>query len=124
MGASKQTQGRAHTIERPGVPAELARQFAQFRRQHGRGSRVPPELRAAVLRALDQGVGRECLRRALGLGGQQLDTWQRGAAAGAEHGGFARIFEVTDAAEAGEPGGSLELRLGDFSIVIRTTRAE
>lgn len=124
MGASRQTQGRARAMERPGVPAELTRQFAEFRRLHGHGRRVPPGLRAAVLRALDQGVSRGSLRSALGLGGKQLDAWQRGASGGAERGGVARVFEVTDAVETGEPVGGLELRLGDFSIVIRSTRAE
>jgi hypothetical protein len=64
------------------------------------------------------------LQRSLGVGTQQLAAWQRDAAGGAGRSGVARIFEVTDAEEAGEPGGALELRVGDLSIVIRTTRAE
>ena len=124
MGASRQAQRRAPAYEQPDVPAELTRQFARYRRDRRRGSRVPAELRAAVLRALDQGVERESLQRALSLSAQQVEAWQEGAAGRADRGGVARIFEVTDAPARGEPGSTLELRVGDLSIVIRSMRAE
>lgn len=120
MGSSsKRARRKQSTFIGPDVPAELAEQFAKFRRTHALGTRVPDKLRAAVCHALEQGVGREALRRALGLGGNQLDTWQRRPAVSK---GAARIFEVEGAAGPIEQGGTLELRVGDFAIVIRSTR--
>lgn len=124
MGSSsRQARRRQSAFNGSDVPAELTQQFAKFRRAHAPGTRVPDELRAAVCRALDQGVGREALRRTLGLGGNQLDAWQQGPIM-TKRGGAARIFEVADAAVAVERDGTLELRVGGFSLVIRATRAD
>jgi hypothetical protein len=116
------------------VPADLHRRFADFRRTSALRTRVPEDLRQAVLDALGQGISMLAVRRDLGLTAKQVESW----------GGYlatspvevepevrieaARVFEVADepvvgerAAAPGAAGEALELRLGAWSIVIRST---
>ena len=115
--------------------AELAGRFARFRREQPRGARVPEELRAAVVAALDEGVAPGELQRACGLSWTQVMTWQarhpgeRGTSrsAGASQ---VRVFSVVDEPRedpAGAPesmgGRGLELRLGPWTVSVRLAGA-
>lgn len=110
----------------------LARRFAAFRRHHRRGAPISPQLREAVLEAIDQGANVSDVRRACGVTETQLDRWRKGPAARARpkggHHAPARIFPVVD--EAGvtkavgpntAPPKSLTLHLEGWEIAIRQT---
>lgn len=114
------------------VPADLCRRFADFRRTSKPRTRVPTDLRHAVLDALDQGVSMLAVRRDLGLTAKQVAGWPRCAlAAPVEIEGDSgtedsRVFTVADGAAVDKPCSTrsdadeaLELRLGDWSIVVR-----
>jgi transposase-like protein len=116
------------------VPADLRRRFIEFRRANAPMTRVPDDLRVAVLRAFDQGASMTSLRRELDLTVKQVENWRRYAPAGFLEGGpatgrgGARIFDVADgsavgehASASGDVGEALELRLGAWSVVIRGT---
>lgn len=94
---------------------ELAERFAAFRGTHPRFARVPRELRAAAVAAVEAGVSGHALWRSCGVSNAQLRAWR--AAIGGED--AVKVLSVVD-----EPGGatddsSLELRLGRFAISVR-----
>jgi hypothetical protein len=114
------------------VPADLCRRFADFRRTSKARTRVPNDLRHAVLDALDQGVSMLAVRRDLGLTAEQVAGWPRCALGGpveieGESGiEDSRVFTVADGPAVEKPGPTrsdadeaLELRLGAWSIVVR-----
>lgn len=108
----------------------LRRRFELFRRGHEPGSRIPDDLRAAALAALDRGASEGDLRRACQATSGQLRQWgaqlRRGGvkeAASAEP--VARVFDVVDdqavleSTLSGEPSSpELELRLGGWAVRI------
>jgi transposase-like protein len=106
------------------VPADLRRRFADFRRANAARTRVPDDLRLAVLQAFDQGASMTALRRELGMTAEQVENWRRHAAGvpldgeSAPGRSGARVFDVADRSVTGE---ALELRLGGWSVVIRST---
>lgn len=114
-------QGRAEL-------ADLGRRFAEFRDKHPGGVRIPRELRAAVMAAVEQGAGMGELLRVCKLSWSQVRSWQRsGREASAEQvEESVRIFSVEDetrvsggvAADSGQ-GQELELRLGPWSVSVR-----
>lgn len=109
----------------------LRRRFAQFRRRRRGRPRIPDDLRAEVLSALDHGLTLGQLRQACGVTPSQVDDWrqfQGGAVlAGVSSADPARIFSVDDgppvdgveAVMAGNGPQELELRLGGWSISLR-----
>jgi transposase-like protein len=116
------------------VPADLRRRFADFRRASAPRTRVPNDLRRAVLLAVDQGAEMTALRCELGVTAKQVEDWRRGASCAALDGESssgcdgARVFDVADRPVVDERVGmasngceALELRLGTWSVVIRST---
>lgn len=112
--------------------AELADRFERFRREHPRGTRVPGDLRAAALAALEKGVAARELYRACGVSFGQVAAWQtRGGAGGAvstELRGAevtdVRVFSVVDEPPVKRAGAvigeqELELRFGSWSVSVR-----
>jgi hypothetical protein len=106
---------------------DLAGRFARFRQRHPRGTRVPVELRAAALAALQEGVGPGDLYRACGVSWGQVAAW-KGRASSAKSGDAeptdVRVFSVTDEPirrpePATAAGHELELRLGPWSVSVR-----
>jgi hypothetical protein len=97
--------------------AVLGQRFARFRGAHRDGARIPPELRAAVMAALEQGAKQGEVLRVCKLSWSQVRSWKGGGP-----GGAVRVFAVEDAAEApaalGE-GDELQLRLGPWSVSVR-----
>jgi hypothetical protein len=127
-------QTRGHPRSRGASPspmvAELARRFALFREQHPRGTRVPAELRAAVLSALARGAASGEVERACGVSWGQVRAWEardgRGPVRTPVDGPEVRVFSVVDEAPAGHalPVASttehgLELRVGPWSVSVR-----
>ena len=117
-----------------GVPADLRRRFVRFRQASAPRTRIPDDLRQAVLLALGQGVSMAALRE-VGLTPQQVEYWRRSAVARpvqvepAKGREGARVFEIADTPRVDEraavwaaAGDALELRLGAWLIVIRSTR--
>lgn len=108
---------------------ELTRRFATFRRNNPRHTRIPGDLRAAVVVAMRRGVTATRLRRACGLSTSQLARWRASARApsrstvSSQH---ARVFSVVGEAPprppeptAPSPAHDLELRLGPWSVSVR-----
>ena len=97
--------------------AVLGRRFARFRGAHRDGARIPPELRAAVMAALEQGARQGEVLRVCKLSWSQVRSWKGGGP-----GGAVRVFAVEDAGETpaalGE-GDALQLRLGPWSVSVR-----
>lgn len=130
--AHGQTRGRRRSRGTSPSPmvAELARRFAQFREQHPRGTRVPGELRAAVLSALARGAGSGDIERACGVSWGQVRAWEardgRGPVSAEVEDPEVRVFSVVDGTPGAhaEPVAStteqgLELRLGPWSVSVR-----
>lgn len=119
--------------ERVGVSAvaELKERFAVFHRENPPGTRIPADLRAAVVEAIQRGVAPTRLRRSCGLSTGQLTQWRavargtRGSGAGTPR---PRAFSVVDtparawAAAVAGPTEELELRLGRWSVSVRLAR--
>ncbi len=120
------------------VPAELWFRFMKFRHTSAAGTRIPEELRQAVVNAIDGGVPMDELGRALGITASQVAEWRRrGVGGGTESrnkaaGAEVRIFKVADermepegasvngdGLRLGDDGEPLELRLGGWSVIIR-----
>ena len=108
---------------------ELTTRFATFRRDNPRNTRIPDDLRAAVVVAIRRGVTATRLRRACGLSTSQLAQWRASARGplrstpGSQH---ARVFSVVGEAPprppqptAPPPAHDLELRLGPWSVSVR-----
>jgi hypothetical protein len=114
--------------------AELERGFAEFREKNRRGARVPMELRAAVLEAVDRGVGPGKVQHACGVSWSQLAAWRSerdrsvsGQALRPADRKRVRAFAVVDEAPVRPPHATsttgddreLELRLGNWSVRVR-----
>jgi hypothetical protein len=117
-----------------GVPLALRRRFAHFRDTNAARIRVPDDLRQAVLSALGEGVSMLAVRRDLELTAKQVESWRRYVATTpvevepVVETEKARVFAVADrravgecATASGDSGEALELRLGAWSVVIRST---
>jgi hypothetical protein len=117
---------------RMGQPlAEVARRFAQFRSRRSRGARVPDELRAAALAALERGVRPAELERYCGVRWSQLVAWRVGRRAApvgprAKKVPEVRAFAVIDEEATSRPPPvsrpaeeELELKLGPWSLTLR-----
>jgi transposase-like protein len=134
-GQRKKDDGRPDGRGEAGASAaieieRLRRRFELFRDGHKPGSRIPDELRAAALGALDRGASGGQLHRACRVSSDQLRQWRSQlrreateAGAGAEP--AARVFDVIDDqavlpstpnAEPSSP--ELELRLGSWAVRI------
>ena len=103
--------------------------FEEFRRANKPRTRIPDDLRRAVVDALAQGVSMSALRRTCALGSKQIADWQlrpRNVHQG-DSCEPSRVFEVADEARAPEQSGidgqrctdALEVRLGGWAITIR-----
>ena len=113
------------------VSQELKRRFARFRRENPRNTRVPDDLRAAVLAAIGRGVTPGLLRRTCGLSTGQLTRWRKSSRALAASSAPsreepARVFSLIGAATTRPPevpphppADGLELRLGPWSVCVR-----
>ena len=122
-------------VPRAGVTADLSieqleRRFADFRRKHPPQTRIPDNLRGAVLAAMRQGVRPAQLRRCCGLSSTQLEQWQKSHGEIPAHAALAaqdaRVFSVVGAVptrdtEPADPTleQKLELRLDGWSICVR-----
>ena len=108
---------------------ELRESFAAFRRENPRNTRIPGDLRAAVIAAMRRGATVTRLRRACGLSTSQLARWRAGAGRPARstvRAQQARVFSVVGEAPSPRrelpgcpPGHDLELRLGPWSVSVR-----
>jgi hypothetical protein len=117
---------------RPSI-RELRHRFESFRRQHKSGARIPNELRAAVFEALQKGEPPLEVLNACRITLKQLDSWRRlqefgqGKKTTEVHQQKVRVFSVSDGAplnarehaEGEDAEGTLELRLGQWTISIR-----
>jgi hypothetical protein len=78
----------------------LRQSFAQFRREHRAGTRIPQALRDGALQALGLGAPEREVLRACCISSSQFELWrrrQRACAQGLELGGRnARVFPVVD----------------------------
>jgi hypothetical protein len=109
--------------------AQLEQRFAQFRAEHARCTRIPAELRAAVLNAMGAGATATALRHRCGVSSSQLAAWQASGKRRAVSELLApekvRVFPVVDEVPAGgaacetAPEQMLELRLGPWSVSVR-----
>jgi hypothetical protein len=108
---------------------ELRERFAVFHRENPRNTRIPDDLRAAVIAAMRRGVTTSRLRRACGLSTSQLARWLASArdpapsTLSAQH---ARVFSVVGETPphspnptAPLPAHELEMRLGPWSVSVR-----
>lgn len=121
-------------VDETAVVKELEERFAAYRRNSRRFTRVPGELRAAVMAALRQGVRPSRLRRVCGVSARQVELWRLAAGASSSESEIqrARVFSVIDAAppparppQATLSGSdALELRLGPWSISVRQARQQ
>lgn len=152
MSRSSQSQSAPHPTGRrrsrsadrtPGL-RELAARFARFRQQHQRGARVPKDLRAAALAALQNGSTPGDLYRSCGISWSQVTAWKAGdltpssvraapaqlargtkarkarnRASRPSRTADARVFTVTEAPQPGSLGQELELRLGPWAVSVR-----
>lgn len=126
---SQRVRGGEYEIDEvPAALSALAERFARFRASHQRCARVPPELRAAALAVLLEGVTEGALRRACGISWSQLDAWMSRAAdrsrPGLRPAEAVRVFSVVDDARPGGPQAvaaeqTLELRAGPWSVTVR-----
>jgi hypothetical protein len=111
---------------------ELGRRFARFRAEYPKGTRIPAELRAAVVDALAQGAASGEVERACRVTWSQVKAWQalagRESVAAAVAEKAVRVFSVVDEGPAdGSPAVAgaeqeLELRLGPWSVSVRLAR--
>jgi hypothetical protein len=130
-GAKRRGSSPAELVE------DLRKRFLDFRRTNARHTRIPEELRAAVLAAVGRGVTPTRIRRTCRVSDGQLTRWK--AANRATHGqmpespGPARIFSVVDdqpsrpsrppaCDSAPEP--ALELRVGLWSVTVQRTERQ
>ena len=127
-------RGSPGTSETSSALAELEHRFAEFRRDHPRGARVPEDLKEAALTMLAKGVTPGAISRTCGVSWSQLMAWKgtrRSARAGrarrrAKSMPDVRVFSVVeDPVDRGAPAMSvdstLELRLGAWSVSVRLT---
>jgi hypothetical protein len=113
---------------------ELAKRFAAFRRSHKRFTRVPTELRAAVMAAMRRGVTATQLRRTCSISSSQLEQWGRAPGAAASscmEAERARIFSVVDevpsrASDSTQCTASdgFELRIGPWAVSVRLAETQ
>lgn len=118
------TGSRVGRDEPSAALVKLGKRFARFRREHARGTRIPDDLRAAVL-ALWREVAPADVYRTCGISSGQVIAWKEAKARRTES-QDARVFSVVDEAPVGRPEPSLpaaepalELRLGPFSVSVR-----
>jgi hypothetical protein len=108
----------------------LKRQFADFRRKHSTGARIPEALRKQVFAALRAGATYAQLNDACRVSWSQIAKWkscQRGRPASTGSGlRAARVFSVVEDVEpqrvepaVENPAQGLELRTGTWAISIR-----
>jgi hypothetical protein len=104
--------------------SELEARFARFRKEHRRGTRIPIELRKAVLAAVRQ-VPPDDIYRACGVSFRQVMTW-KGARAQRAAEPDVRVFTVVDEEAVAFPepevsafASGLELRFGPWSVSVR-----
>jgi hypothetical protein len=126
--------GRRREVQKsPGraALAALGKQFARFRAEHREGTRIPVELRVAVVAALEQGAKLGEVQRVCKVSWSQVRSWQERdlhaqAPGDGGPGESVRVFAVEDEAGAGNgapaalgEGEALELRLGPWSVSVR-----
>ena len=108
---------------------ELKERFAVFHRENPRNTRIPCDLRAAVVAAMRRNVTTTRLRHACGLPTSQLARWLAGdqdpapSTLRAQH---ARVFSVVGETPPRPPKTTdppptheLELRVGQWSVSVR-----
>lgn len=108
------------------VLADLAKRFAQFRKEHRRHTRVPQELREAVLAVVGK-VPPGDLYRACGVSFRQVMTWKAAKARSSEAPDV-RVFSVVDDKGSAQPHSTgitsapeLELRFGPWTVSVQLT---
>jgi hypothetical protein len=110
--------------------AELSRRFAMFREEHPSGTRIPPELREAVVSAVARGAALGPIERACRISRSQIIAWRAGgpfrSGEKSTEDPPARIFSVVDEVlgAASPPSTStveqeLEFRLGPWSVKVK-----
>ena len=108
----------------------LGKQFARFRKEYPRGTRVPDELRSAAL-ALLRDVAPAEVYRTCGISFGQVMAWKEAQARSALVPDV-RVFSVVDEAPRprlgpkvaeSAPVPELELRLGSWSVTVRLVGA-
>ena len=108
---------------------ELKERFAVFHREYPRNTRIPGDLRAAVIAAMRRDVSATRLRRACGLSTSQLARWlarDQDPAPFPLRAQHARVFSVVGETPprppkptAPPPTHELELRIGQWSVSVR-----
>jgi hypothetical protein len=109
------------------IAEEISERFAAFRRAHPKNTRIPSDLRMAVVDALARGLSPSLLRRTCGVSTGQLGWWRTRSRTSAPVAiQPPRVFSVTgDAAPRSPelsvlpPADGLELRLGSWSVCVR-----
>ena len=104
--------------------ADLSDRFARFRGEQGPGARVPEDLRAAVLDALDRGFAPADVYRACRVSWGQVAAWKASRVAAAPSAAepevaAVRVFGVVDEPLPEATRDGLELRVGAWSVTIR-----
>jgi hypothetical protein len=105
--------------------AELGRRFARFREENARGSRVPGELRSAVLAESARGATPSEIARVCGVSWSQLRAWQghEPREGDVANGDEVRVFSVVDSGSAAQSVApseqGLELRWGPWSVRVQ-----
>lgn len=112
---------------------QLKRSYEKFHREHGRGTRIPQELRDAALAAVESGTLEGEVRRACHISRTQLGWWRRSQRASGgkfepteQQAKQARVFPVVDEVGGIAVGGAgeqeahgVQLRVGRWEISIR-----
>lgn len=108
---------------------ELGARFATFHSKNPPHTRIPNDLRAAVIAAMRRGVTAARLRHACGLSTSQLARWRallRGPSCSALKSEQPRVFSVVGEvpprpleSSSLPPAHDLELRLGPWSVSVR-----
>jgi hypothetical protein len=110
------------------VLAQLVKRFEEFRANHARLTRVPTDLRSAVLDAVDSGVSAHAIRRACGVSSSQITSWLDGrtrSRATPPHRDDVRVFPVVEQSPNATPQAeqTLTLQLGAWSVSVRVASA-
>jgi len=120
------------TREQGRLLAQLREAFAAFRQSHPGRRRMPKELRAQVVAALDAGVGPTEVSRACGVSRTQVSRWRaerhklgdgRAAGGGRRRAGTedAQVLTVVDGAEATDDREAVafEVAIGSWRLSVR-----
>jgi len=102
---------------------QLEAAFAEFRRTHKSGERIPDALRAQVLRALDEGVSEHLIQKACGLSWIQPKQWRsrRATRRAALPSPPPRVMPVVEEVCKTVANGNIEIGVGPWRVSVTHT---